>query len=425
VTGRRRRPVRKSIFDPVHGIIAVDGAPLELIGHPAFQRLWGIRQTGFAHLVFPGANHTRLEHSLGVFWVTRQMADHLGLSPEDSLTVSVGGLLHDLGHGPFSHTLDPSSYEVLGFGHERISRAWITGEALGGITEPAPPEAETIPVMLERAGISPRLVSDLVDPVPGRDPRPLLRAMLHGALDADRIDYLQRDAHYTGVAHGTIDAARLLDTVRARAGRLVFAEKGRYAVEGFLVGRALMYSSVYFHKTVRSAEVMAQSALERLPEYPDVPHSVFGMTDGEFLAYLSAASARSAEMVRRFRARQLFKRVLAWREIPSGLGSAVRRLLQHPAERRSIEDQLADRLGVPSGTVLIDVAGMSSRAAAGDWAEVGLLGDRRVSYPFRYPSVWRDLAMRPPTDWRVAVYVPPDRRALAERRLDGLLRRAL
>ena len=409
----------------MHGIIAVEGAPLELIGHPAFQRLWGIRQTGFAHLVFPGANHTRLEHSLGVFWVTRQMADHLGLPPEESLAVSVGGLLHDLGHGPFSHTLDPSSSEVLGYGHERISRAWIVGETLEGITGPVPPDAMTIPEILTRAGISPRLVGGLVDPASGRDSHPLLRAMLHGAIDADRIDYLQRDAHYTGVAHGTIDAARLLDTVRARGGRLVFAEKGRNAVEGFLVGRALMYSAVYFHKTVRSAEVMAQSALERLPEYPAIPHAVFGMTDGEFLAYLSAASPRAAEMVRRFRARQLFKRALAWREIPAGLNSAVRRVLLHPAERRSVEDRLSEGLGLASGSVLLDLAGLSSRAVAGDWAEVGLLGEARVSYPFRSPSVWRDLAMRPPTAWKVAAYVPPKYRALAERRLEGLLRRTL
>jgi uncharacterized protein len=422
---RRGRPARKSIFDPVHGIIAVEGAPLELIGHPAFQRLWGIRQTGFAHLVFPGANHTRLEHSLGVFWVTGRMADHLGLGPEESLAVSVGGLLHDLGHGPFSHTLDPSSYEVLGFGHERVSAAWISGDPIEGATEPGWPEVRTIPEMLERAGISPREVARLVDPGPNRDTHPLLRAMLHGAIDADRIDYLQRDAHYTGVAHGTIDAARLLDTVRERRGRLVYAEKGRNAVEGFLVGRALMYSAVYFHKTVRSAEVMAQSALERLPQYPDVPHSVFSMTDGEFLAYLSAASTRAAQLVQRFRVRQLFKRALAWREIPPGLGSAAERLVAHPPERRQLEDRLADKLGLPLGTVLLDVAGLSTRAVASDWAEVGLLGDRGVAYPFRAPSVWRDLAMRPPTAWRLAVYVPPERRALAERRLGRLLRRLL
>lgn len=422
---RRGRRIRKTIFDPVHGIIGVEGAALELIGTPAFQRLWGIRQTGFAHLVFPGANHTRLEHSLGVFWVTLQMADRLGLSPAASQWVSVGGLLHDVGHGPLSHTLDPSAREVLGFGHERVSRAWITGESLEGITTPGSGADPTIPSILDRAGIPARTVADLVDPGPGREAHPALRSMLHGALDADRIDYLQRDAHYTGVAHGTIDAARLLDTVRERGGRLVFAEKGRNAVEGFLVGRALMYSSVYFHKTVRSAEVMAQSALERLPEYPEIPHSVFGMTDGEFFAYLAAASERSAEMVRRFRTRQLFKRALAWRELPRELGPAVRRLAARPTERRAVEDRLSDALGLPAGNVLLDLAGLSTRGDSGDWAEVGLLGPRTVTYPFRSPSVWRDLAMRPPTAWKLAVYVPPPHRRRAERRLGPLLTRLL
>jgi uncharacterized protein len=425
VPAGRRRTRRKSIFDPVHGTIGVEGAPLELIGQPAFQRLWGIRQTGFAHLVFPGANHTRLEHSLGVFWVTRQMADRLGVSSEARETASVGGLLHDLGHGPFSHTLDPSAQEVLGFGHERISRAWIAGESLEGITEPPEGGGPAIPDILERAGITPRAVAELVDPGRRRESHPALRALLHGAIDADRLDYLQRDAHYTGVAHGTIDAARLLDTVRERNGRLVFAEKGRNAVEGFLVGRALMYSSVYFHKTVRSAEVMAQSALERLSEYPEVPRSVFGMTDGEFFSYLTRASPRGADIVHRFRSRRLFKRALAWRDIPTGLGRAVQRLIKRPSERRRIEDILCDRLRFPSGSVLLDLSGLTSRSATGDWDEVGLEGDGGVTYPFRSQSVWRDLALRPPTTWKLAVYVPPERRAHAERRLPRLLAHVL
>ncbi len=423
---RRRSADRKTIFDPVHGTVSVEGVALSLIGHAAFQRLWGVRQTGFAHLVFPGANHTRLEHSLGVFWVTQQMAHRLGLSEDESTTVAVGGLLHDLGHAPFSHTLDPTTIEVLGFGHERISRAWITGQAIEGITDDRAADASpAMPDILELAGVNPRVVADLVDPSHRRESQPLLRAMLHGAIDADRIDYLQRDAHYTGVAHGTIDAARLLDTVREHRGRLLFAEKGRNAVEGFLVGRALMYSAVYFHKTVRAAEVMAQSALERLPEYPNVPHEIFGMTDGEFLAFLATTGQRSAEMVRRFRSRRLFKRALAWKEIPAGLGRAVGRLLREPARRRQLEDDLADRLHLLPGGVLLDLSGLTSRSAGGDWDEVGLLGTRGPSYPFRAASVWRDLAMRPPSAWKLAAYVPPENRPVAVRRLPGLLRRSL
>ncbi len=422
----RRPSPRKTIYDPVHGVISVEGAPLSLIGHPAFQRLWGIRQTGFAHLVFPGANHTRLEHSLGVFWVSGEMAARLGLPPDDARTASVAGLLHDLGHTPFSHTLDSAVAEVLGFEHERISRAWITGvpipEVAGGPDEDGGP---SIAEILERSGVSPRAVADLVDPPAGSGRHRLLRAMLHGAIDADRLDYLQRDAYYTGVAHGTIDSARLLDTVRVHRSRLVFAEKGRNAVEGFLVGRALMYASVYFHKTVQAAETMALSAVERLPGYPEVPHRLFALTDGELSAYLAEASDRSAEIVRRLRDRRLYKRAVAWRAVPPSTRPALLRLARSPRDRRAVEDVLADRLGAPPGTVLVDVSGLLPRGLGEDWSEVGLLEGGAVVHPFRARSVWRDLALRPPSLWPVAVYVDPRWREAGVRRLDALLRRLL
>ena len=283
----------------MHGTVVLEGAALELVGTEAFQRLWGIRRTGFAHLVFPGANHTRLEHSLGTYSVAGRVAERLGLDRANSNLVRAAALLHDLGHGPFSHTLDGPMEEVLGHGHEARSRAAIVGHAGDG----------TVPAILERAGLVPKQVADLVDPsVRTRRPA-ILREILHGAIDADRIDYLQRDAHYTGVAHGAIDAARLLDTMRAIRGRLVFAEKGRSAVEGFLVGRALMYSTVYYHKTVRAAEMMAQAALERLPGYPESARESFDWTDGEWLYRVRAAGGLSEELVRGLTSRRLYKRV--------------------------------------------------------------------------------------------------------------------
>ncbi|MGI0155057.1 MAG: HD domain-containing protein, partial [Thermoplasmata archaeon] len=202
-----RPPSRTAIFDPVHGPIPLDPLALALIGTPEFQRLWEIRQTGFAHLVFPGANHTRLEHSLGTYWVAARFAERLGLDPANGRLLTTGALLHDLGHGPFSHSLDVPMREVLGHGHERISRARITGE------EPSPRGPAVVPAVLRRHGVDPGEVAKLVDPE--RPQRPSwFGSILHGAIDADRIDYLQRDAHYTGVAHGAIDAVRLLDTIR-------------------------------------------------------------------------------------------------------------------------------------------------------------------------------------------------------------------
>ncbi|MCI4336872.1 MAG: HD domain-containing protein [Thermoplasmata archaeon] len=412
-----RRDERKSIFDPIHGIVDLDGAALSLIGQPGFQRLWGIRQTGFAHLVFPGANHTRLEHSLGVFWVAGALADTLGLSDEERQLVTAGALLHDLGHPPFSHTLEPSMVEVLGHGHEAVSRAVIVGSPLAPDLGGGSRESPT-PSVLEQYGMTPKDVADLVDPPAGRERAPLLRHLLHGPIDADRIDYLQRDAHYTGVAHGAIDAVRLLATARPHAGRLVFADKGRSAVEGFLVGRALMYASVYYHKTVRAAEVMAQAAVERLPGYPTTAAPLFGLTDGEMLVRLRDAGGHSGQLTRCLTARRLHKRAHGWQVLTPAARNSLKKLRADPPERRAREDALAARIGGHPGDVLFDLAGLEVRDHGGmDWSEVGLLDHERVHYPFRSEGPWRTFTARPPSLWAASVYVAPQLRDAAKRRL--------
>ncbi len=409
---------RKSIFDPIHGVISVRGVALDLIQQPVFQRLWGVRQTGFAHLVFPGANHTRLEHSLGVYAVATSLADALELGETDARTVGAGGLLHDLGHAPFSHTLEPTMREVLGHGHERVSRAWISGErswpertGVGG--------SEALPTLLERHGLDPKAVADLVDPPVGHDDRPLLRGLLHGPIDADRIDYLQRDAHYTGVAHGAIDAVRLLGTARAVDGRLAFAEKGRAAVEGFLIGRALMYASVYYHKTVRAAEVMAQAAVERMPGFPETARPLLEGSDADVIVALKDAEGPSGRLLRGLLERRLLKRAHGWSTIEDGLKRRFEALRRDPEERRATEDRLAARLGAPSGSVLFDLAGLDAgNAPESDWAEVGLVDEAELSFPFRAPSVWQTVAVRPPTRSLVSLYVEPSVEASARRRVE-------
>ncbi|HTP53818.1 MAG TPA: HD domain-containing protein [Thermoplasmata archaeon] len=410
----------KSIFDPVHGPIGLTPSTVALLGTPEFQRLWGIRQTGFAHLVFPGANHTRLEHSLGTYWVAGRMAVRLGLAPSQTDRIEAAALLHDLGHPPFSHTLDAPLREVFGFDHERLSRARIEGTDPTG----AFPEG-TVAGVLEQHGLSPRAVADLIDPADRPAHPPWLGEILHGAIDADRIDYMQRDAHYTGVAHGAVDAVRLLDTLRVGGGHLGFAEKGRGAAEGFLVGRALMYSTVYYHKTVRAAETMAQAAVERVPEYPSGVEDVFGLTDGELLVRLRDAGGASASLARDLLTRRLYKRVHGWRELAPEGRRVWSRLLRDPAERRALEDDLADRLKAPAGSVLIDLGGLQPRGRpADDWGRIAVLVDDRLTRPFRSPGPWRALAVRPPADWAVGVYLTSARRSSAGRLSSLLQRRA-
>ncbi|MFZ0698850.1 MAG: HD domain-containing protein [Thermoplasmata archaeon] len=412
----RVTPPQKSIFDPVHGQIELEGVALALVASREFQRLWGIHQTGFAHLVFPGANHTRLEHSLGTYWVAREMGRHLDLDAASAELAMVGGLLHDLGHPPFSHTLEPSMREVLGHGHEAASRTRIVGAEVPGVEED--PEAFTVPRILEKHGLRPKDVADLVDPPRHRERHGLLRSMLHSAVDADRIDYLQRDAHYTGVAHGAIDAVRLLDTIRAHRDRIAFAEKGRMAVEGFLVGRALMYAAVYYHKTVRAAELMAQAAIERSVGYPESARSLFSWTDGELLTRLPDRGDLTARLVQGLLERRLYKRAYRWTELDAAMTRSWARILHSPTERRQLEDAFAERLRAPPGSVLFDLAGLEPRGRPlDDWAEIAVLGRRGATYPFRAASPWRALVERPAAEAPVVVYTARRYRAAASRLL--------
>ncbi|MGI0053738.1 MAG: HD domain-containing protein [Thermoplasmata archaeon] len=416
---------RKSIYDPVHGTMVLEGAALELIGHPLFQRLWGIRQTGFAHLVFPGANHTRLEHSLGVSWVAGRMAGALGIDGDEWSAVVCGGLLHDLGHAPFSHTLDGSMEEVLGHGHERVSRDRILGLASGG-DESEGAEGRSVPEILEQHDIDPAGVADLVDPPARARDSAMARSILHGPVDADRIDYLQRDAHYTGVAHGAIDATRLLETLESDRGRPVFAEKGRSALEGFLLGRTLMYRTVYYHKTVRAAEVMLAGGVERLPGYPESARPLFARTDGELLVHMDRAEGFPRDAARALRARRLYKRVGGLRAGPLGRRREIQRQLQRPADRRALESELAQALGGRDGELLLDTSGLQPRPPElGDLRAIVVREDDALTRPFDESPHWRNLLLRPPSRWALAAYAPLALRARATGRIDRLLARRL
>ncbi len=410
---RRRPAVRKSIYDPVHGPIVLRGPSVELIGTAAFQRLWGIRQTGFAHLVFPGANHTRLEHSLGTFWVAQRLGERLELDADRRARLEAGALLHDLGHPPFSHTLEPSLREVLGFGHERRSRLAIEGAGFGG---------GEVASRLERSGQDPKEIADLIDPRGHRRSARLLGSLLHGAIDADRLDYLQRDAYYTGVALGAIDAVRLLDTVMVYRGRVAFAAKAQSAVQGFLVGRSLMYSAVYYHKTVRAAELLAQAALERSVGYPESARPILAGDDGDFFHRLAADPSRvSRDLIGRLRRRRLPKRVRILKELAPAEEGPWRRLLADPPARRAFEDSLADRCGGSAGSVLVDLGGIEPRdARSEDGRAIALVDEGRARFPFRASRPWTELARRPPSEARVAIYAAPELRATAERRLARL-----
>jgi uncharacterized protein len=227
----------KIINDPVYGFISVPyGLILNLIEHPSFQRLRRIKQTSLSHYVYPGALHTRFHHALGAFHLMSQALYTLeqkgiSISIEEKQAASIAILLHDVGHGPFSHTLEnliiPVSHEELSFLIMKKLNEEFNGQ---------------LDLALEIFA--------------GNYHRPFLHQLISGQLDMDRMDYLNRDSYFTGVHEGVIGYDRLIKMLNVREDKLVIEEKGIYSIEKFLIARRLMYWQVYLHKTVLAAEKM-------------------------------------------------------------------------------------------------------------------------------------------------------------------------
>lgn len=339
----------KIIHDGVHGSMKVAGPILELVKTPEFQRLRHIRQLGLAYLVYPGANHSRFEHSLGTWHLAKRLAGEVGLSEDESLLLQVGALLHDIGHGPLSHTFEGIyRHYVKEHDHMRLGQDIITGK----INITGDEDGGRIPEILEKHGIDPREVADLLL---GKAEKPYLGQMLHGGVDVDQLDYLIRDAYYTGVAYGIIDLERLLKVLEIHNGELVVDEKGVEAVEGMLVARSLMYSRVYFHHTVKIAEGMLTRALEFALEEGHL-WDFWKMTDCRVLVELEDLEGLSSELTRRVLYRKLYKAaVLASAE---ELGPDEKRELlsayRNVRRRQELERALAEAVGASEGEVILE-----------------------------------------------------------------------
>ena len=244
----------KTIRDSIYGDIRIEGLFQKLLDSPEIQRLSAIKQLGLAHLVFPGAHHTRLEHSLGAFYMATAMTNNLSLTEDEQLHVLAAALLHDIGHGPFSHTLESLLREQFNVDHIDLTVQLINGDY--EIFQPNEKTnllpTENVSDLLSYHNLDKNKIIEIIRGKDGK--KPYLGELLNSVVDADQIDYLLRDSYYTGVAYGMIDSQRFIQTLEIQNGHLAMDRKGVGVIENVLMARALMYSSVYFHKTVRIAE---------------------------------------------------------------------------------------------------------------------------------------------------------------------------
>jgi len=246
----------KIINDPVYGFIHFPEELMQLIGHPWFQRLRRIKQMGTAHLVYPGAVHTRLHHSMGAAHLMQLAINALrkkgfDISDSECIAARQAILLHDIGHGPFSHALEHAI--IPGIAHEEVSRrimVRLNEENNGGLEE-------------------------AISIFDNRHEKSFLHQLVSSQLDMDRMDYLNRDSFYTGVSEGVIGYDRILEMLTINNGGLAVEEKGIHSVEKFIIARRLMYWQVYLHKTVLGSEQLVINILKRAKQLAQKGKTLF------------------------------------------------------------------------------------------------------------------------------------------------------
>lgn len=389
------------VRDPIHNYIHLDPMAEELIGSPRVQRLRRIHQLGTGSLVYPGANHTRFEHSLGAYHLAGLAGKALDLPEPEAKAVQAAALLHDVGHGPFSHTADPLYRDFLHKTHEDL-----TVEALG---------KGAFQDTLARHGCDAKLVASLVRG------ETRLGGLVSGDLDVDRMDYLVRDSHYTGV-HIGVDLARLVADLQLTDRGVAIREGSLPAAEMLLVTRVQMYATVYFHRTLRIAERMIERAFrvalvageikpEQLPQMDDIAATML----------LRHSKTDAWKWMLAVDQRKLYKVAL---EEPIGdfREDAVADLSQRADRQEALEAEIAQALKLAARDVILDVPEPPTLPEV--HAHV-LRDDGSLAQLPDASALTRSLGHAQRDHWRLRVIVPPSRRTDATAVAGKILAREL
>ena len=350
----------KVIRDPLWNTIRLDPIAVQIVDTAEFQRLRYIRQLGFTHLVYPGATHTRFDHALGVYHLTTVALDRIRenrRTPPEALQgehlIPYAALLHDIGHYPFSHALEELEAEYVPTHHEEVSERFLASSSL---REALVPLGSTAPELL-------------LELISGQSEIPL-RGLVSGALDLDKMEYLRRDAHFSGVPYGEVDVSRLLqglvllrdpDSGQYEVG---VHEKAVAALESLLFAKYQMFRNVYWHHAVRAATVLYKRIVEEAVDSGLlVSHELVGPTDEELLHEISRrareADGETAERIGTrwlpaLRQRRLPKRALELTAADLTGRQVEDWVVSGSPRKRAIEDDLALDLDLEPGEVVID-----------------------------------------------------------------------
>ena len=321
---------KKFIRDSVYGDIRLNEFEVKIMDMPQFQRLRRIKQLGLISLIYPGATHTRFEHCVGTMNLGSKLAEELGLTSDEIELIRASGLLHDIGHGPFSHV----SEGVLSFPHEELTKYVVTKTSMRDLLE-------------EKFD-----VNEIVDIVNGKGD---LGPIVSGELDVDRMDYLLRDSHNTGVTYGKIDYERIISNMKLED-ELILDIKGVQAAEGALVSRYFMYPSVYQHHTTRIVNSMFRRALKRTIDDGTInENDIYKYDDSDIIAtFRHSDNEYVSDIMSRLDNRIIPKRVKTIRLDNFKMPEKMYKI--ESKELRKAEEEIAEDYGLNKDYVFINIA---------------------------------------------------------------------
>jgi len=369
----------KQIKDPIHNYIKVPGILLPLLDSEPIQRLRLIKQLGFGYLVYPGANHTRFEHSLGAMHLAGIAAEHLNLPDDEALMVQTAALLHDIGHGPFSHVSELLRSEYGSFSHDNIM-----------------PYVPQLKPYFDELGCDPKEVASIID---GTHP---LAPIIHGDLDVDRMDYLLRDSYYTGVSFGKLETNRIIQsiTVDPEKGQIL-NESGISSAISLLIMRTLMGPEVYFHHVSRITEKMFLLAGHHHLT-ADTIDAFMRMNDySATVELMQSEDPVTRSLTNAIMNRKLFKRAVSVGKDQVDIDSLLS-MDYNKVER--IRREIVDTAGIDEGDVVIDIPPLRKEIKMNV-----LVQNQHNLVPFEQAFPLLELVNKTRKEqWRLGIYTKPE-----------------
>ena len=363
----------KFIQDPIHGQLKLEDWQIAIIDTPEFQRLRRISQIGFANLVYPGANHTRFEHSLGTMHIAKTLVEKMDADDDEKREIVASALLHDIGHAPFSHCSEVILSKYLKIAHEDVERILKKGE---------------IRDVLNEFGFK---VTKIIRHIKGQSEC----NVVSGDIDADRMDYLVRDSYYTGVAYGVFDISRLLNKITFEGKKMVIEAGGLKAAESLLISRYMMYPTVYFHHVCRIARKMFEKAVEFCIEEGSLKaEDLLSMDDYDIVVFLRNQDGYPSEIMRLIDSRRLFKRA-----IYVGIDKVNVTEIQRINPKRA-EAEIAEMAGIDEGDIIVDIPPIEE---AKEFKAIVRIDDELKSLE-EVSSLVRALKQAERDIWRMGVY---------------------